>query len=433
MIDYDKIRCDIARLRGAAAELDAHAALQGRSLSADELKIKRDLLKEAENLSLELPSSGPLTLQGITDPYGQRVASSEGYELRAPGQAKDYRSLFGTRSDGYTWKDRSTDYFSAVMSGRHHPDLITRSMNETTPSDGGFLVPTEYAQQIHAVSLENELVMPRCFVQPMKSNECHIPAMAIGSHSTSLYGGFTASYTDEAGTINEANPKTRSMTLNAKKLTGLIRLSNELVSDLPGGPDQIIQICGKGLSWYRDKAFLKGSGVGQPLGILNSSCLISVAAEDGQPADTICYENLVNMFARMYSGGFKNSCWVVHQTCLPQLLTLSITIGVGGDHIPVMREDGSGGYTILTRPVLITEKTEPLGDVGDIIFADLSQYVAGLRAGMRFDMSPHVHFSTDETLVRLVERHDGQPLWSEALTLEDGVTTVSPFIVLAAR
>jgi len=432
-MDYAKIRSDIARLRGAAAELDAHASLQGRNLSAEETKIKRELLKEAENLSLELPSGGPVTLQGIQDPYGQRVTSSEGFELRSPGQSKDYRSLFGSRDEGYRWKDRSIDYFSAVMSGRHHPDLLTRSMNETAPSDGGFLVPVEYAQQIHAVSLENELVMPRCYVQPMKSNECHIPAMAIGSHSTSLYGGFVASYVDEAGSINEASPKTRSMTLNARKLTGLVRLSNELAADMTGGVDQIVQICGKGLSWYRDRSFLKGSGAGEPLGIMNSGCLITVSAEDGQPTNTVNYTNLTKMFARMYSGGFKNSCWIVHQTCLPQLLTLSITIGAAGDHIPVMREDGSGGYTILTRPVLITEKTEKLGDQGDIIFCDLSQYVVGLRQGMRFDLSPHVHFSTDETLARLIERHDGQPLWSEALTLEDGVTTVSPFITLQAR
>ena len=52
---------------------------------------------------------------------------------------------------------------------------------------------------------------------------------------------------------------------------------------------------------------------------------------------------------------------------------------------------------------------------------------------MRFDMSIHVHFTTDELLARLIERHDGQPLWDEPLTLEDGSTEVSPFVVLAAR
>jgi hypothetical protein len=44
-----------------------------------------------------------------------------------------------------------------------------------------------------------------------------------------------------------------------------------------------------------------------------------------------------------------------------------------------------------------------------------------------------VYFTTDELLARLIERHDGMLTWNEALTLEDGVNTVSPFVVLAER
>lgn len=305
-------------------------------------------------------------------------------------------------------------------------------MSETVSSDGGFLVPVEYAKKIHAVSLENELVMPRAYVQPMTSNEMKLPGMEIGDHSSNLYGGFTASYTAEAGTISEANPKARQMTLNAKKLTGLLRFSNELAADIPGGENQIVQICGKGLSWYRDKAFLKGSGAGEPLGILNASCLIEVAKEAGQSADTIVYENLTKMMSRMYAGSFANSVWVCHQSTIPQLLSLSLAIGTGGAAVPVMSES-NGVFKILTRPVIFTEKTEKLGDKGDIMLCDFSQYVVGLRSEMRFDMSIHVHFTTDELLARLIERHDGQPLWDEALTLLDGTNTVSPFVTLATR
>jgi len=305
-------------------------------------------------------------------------------------------------------------------------------MSETVPSDGGFLLPSQTAAQIHAVSLENEIIMPRAFVQPMQTNEIKIPAMAIGSHASSLMGGFTASYVAELGTINEADPKTRSMTLQAKKLTGLIRFSAELQADIPGGEAQIVNICGKGLSWYRDRFFLKGTGSGQPLGILNAPCLISVAKETGQKADTIVYENLTKMMARIYPGSFSNSVWIMHQSTIPQLLTLSIAIGMAGNSIPVMSES-SGKFSILTRPVIFTEKTETLGDKVDVLLADLSQYVVGLRSEMRFDMSIHVHFSTDEVLARLIERHDGQPLWDTPLTLADGVTTVSPFVTLDAR
>ena len=362
----------------------------------------------------------------------QHRTSREAYELRSPQDSKKYRDLYGERA-GYAWQDKSINFFQAVFSGRHHPELTTRSMIEGMPSDGGFLVPTEYSEQIHNVSLENELVMPRCFVQPMKTNEFHLPAMEIGDHGSNLFGGFAGSYVSETGTIDENSPKTRDMELNARKLTGLLRFSSELNEDIPGGFNRIIEICGKGLAWYRDKAFLKGTGAGQPLGILNAPCLLVQAKESGQGASTITYKNLTGMLSKLYPGSFRNSIWIAHQTTIPQLLSLTIAVGTGGAFIPVLTEDRGGTFKMLTRPVIFTEKTEPLGSRGDLILADLSQYIVGLRAELRFDLSIHKHFTTDEILARLIERHDGQPLWDKPLTLEDGSTQVSPFVVLAER
>jgi HK97 family phage major capsid protein len=232
--------------------------------------------------------------------------------------------------------------------------------------------------------------------------------------------------------VSEANPKTRQMTLNAKKLTGFLRFSNELMSDIPNGENQILDICGKGLAWYRDKAFLKGSGAGEPLGILNAGCTLVQAKESGQSAATIQYQNLTGMLSKLHPACFKNSVWICHQSAIPQLLELSIAVGTGGSHIPVMTEM-NGGFSILTRPVIFTEKVEALGSQGDILLADFSQYVVGLREEMRIDLSQHVYFTTDEGAARLIERHDGQPLWDEALTMEDGSTEVSPFVTLAER
>jgi HK97 family phage major capsid protein len=427
---YEQV--DIAKLSKKIGDITTKAHNEKRALTAQEAGIVAELEEGINELRMHLPAGGPLTLQN--GPLGGHISGGGAplgrRELRPPGSDLSYRALFGG-GGGAEWTDKQTGFYEAVFSGRHHPGLVNATMTESVPSDGGFLVPTQQAAQIHAVSLENELVMPRCFVQPMTSNECKIPAMSIGDHSTALMGGFTASYTDELGTISEANPKTRAMLLTAKKLTGLIRFSNELAADIPGSESQITNLCGKGLAWYRDKAFLKGTGAGQPLGILNAPCLIEVEPEGGQGA-TITYTNLVNMVSRLFAGSFSNSAWIAHQTCIPQLLQLSLPIGTGGSAIQVMTES-SGLFKILTRPVVFTEKTEPLGSKGDIMLCDFSQYVVGLRQGMRFDTSIHAHFTTDELLARLIERHDGMPLWSEALTLLDGSTTVSPFVTLAAR
>jgi HK97 family phage major capsid protein len=261
----DKIR----KLSEKITVIETRAAEQSRELTAEEGGIICEMQGSIEALTKSLPQDR-LTVIG---PHGIRNVGGA-YALKGPNDKKDWKSLFGT--GGYSWPDKETNFFSASFSGRHHPGLIRAGMTEGTPSSGGFLVPVEQAAKIHAVSLENEIVQPRSYVQPMASNTCKIPAMSIGDHGTALFGGFTASYTGEAGTISEHSPKARSMELNAKKLTGLIRFSSELSADTPGGMSQIETLCGKGLAWYRDKAFLKGTGAGEPLGVLRAPCTIVV-------------------------------------------------------------------------------------------------------------------------------------------------------------
>lgn len=247
----------------------------------DNLEQQGDALETALAIS-QSPGGGGISTGHLSD-----FTNGKGYALLGPKDNKSYQALFGNQ-DTHPWTDKENSFFQAVFSGRHHPGLVQASAM-TEGGNAGFLVPTEQTAKIHAVSLENELVLPRCFLQPMRSNELKIPAMSIGDHGSNLYGGFTASYTAETGTISEKNPKTRQIDLIAKKLTGLLRFSNELAADIPGGEKQLVDICGKGLAWYRDKAFLKGTGAGTPLGILNADCTVVVDKETGQGADTIVY------------------------------------------------------------------------------------------------------------------------------------------------
>lgn len=425
---YEDTRENIRKLSEKIFDMKGQAERQNRDLTNTEEGLIAEMQGAITSLTKELPQAA-LTQHTGSLLGGGSIRHDGAYALIAPNGRKDYNAMFG--NNGHQWADKDVNFFSAALSGRHHPGLIKNSMSETVPSDGGFLVPSETASRIHAVSLENELVMPRAFVQPMRSNSITMPGLSIGDHSTALFGNFIASYTAELGTISEHSPKARAMELIAKKLTGLIRFSSELNADTPGGMSQIETLCGKGLAWYRDKSFLKGTGAGEPLGILNAGCTIEVDPETGQSSG-IAYENLTKMMSRMFAGSFSNSVWVCHQSTIPSLLTLSLQIGLGGDAIPVMTES-NGQFKMLTRPCVFTEKTETLNTKGDIMLCDFSQYVVGLREGMRFDTSIHVAFETDEILSRIIERHDGQPLWDTSLTLEDGSTTVSPFVTLGTR
>lgn len=343
---------------------------------------------------------------------------------------KSYQGLFGKTLSNDDWKNED-EFYMAATSGQYHPGLVKASLNEGVPSDGGYLIPTEYSRKIHDVSLENEIVLPRCAVEPMRSNTKKIPGTVIGDHSQNLYGGIVGYWTAEGGTLQETNPKFRQMTLDAKKLTILFKFSNELKEDVENFGSKISTLAANGLSWFRDRAFLKGSGAGMPLGILNSDCCIEVDPEAGQ-TEPLMYQNLAKMVGRIHPACFKNSVWIIHITQIPYLLSLSIPVGTGWSYYPVLQES-NGIWTVLTRPVIFTEKTETLNTKGDVLLADLTQYVVGLRKEMRFETSIHMGFTTDESHGRLITRVDGQPLWNEPLTLEDGSTTAGPFVTLGDR
>ncbi len=231
----------------------------------------------------------------------------------------------------------------------------------------------------------------------------------------------------EAGAVQK--PVLARIAMHAQKVAIFCPSSNELLSDGLGWEQQLTAAMRVALSWGLDNAFFNGTGVGQPLGIFASPNLITVAKEIGQGADTVIYENLMNMAARHKN--YANATWVASQTAMPQLLTLSVPIGTAGSHIPVLTKT-AGQFEILQRPVVFTEKLAPVGDLGDILLADFDQYAIGMRQEADLARSEHALFDEDQTYFRIISRLDGRPIDPAAETPKNG-STLSPFVTLAAR
>jgi HK97 family phage major capsid protein len=89
--------------------------------------------------------------------------------------------------------------------------------------------------------------------------------------------------------------------------------------------------------------------------------------------------------------------------------------------------------TLLGRPVIETEFNATLGDKGDIVLADLSEY-AMIDRDVQAASSIHLQFLTDQVAYRFVYRCDGQPKASAPLTPYKGTSnTLSSFVTLNER
>ena len=311
-------------------------------------------------------------------------------------------------------------------------------LNETQGADGGFLVQTQESSTLIKRAYETSLFASRCTKIGISPNANGLKINAVDESSRangSRWGGIQAFWENEADAYTGSRPKFRPMTLVLKKLTGLCYATEELLQDASALESVISEGFKEEFGFKLDDAILRGTGAGQPLGIKNSAAFISQAKESGQNADTIVLNNIAKMRSRLWVRSRGSYVWTINQDCEPQLNILSLT--VGNNSYPVLMPatgiSGAPYDTMYGRPVIPTEYNDTLGDAGDVIAADFSQYLLIDKGTMQQAASVHVRFVYDEMTYKFTYRVDGQPLWDKALTPYKGTNTVSPFVGLAER
>lgn len=313
--------------------------------------------------------------------------------------------------------------------------------NEAIGSDGGFLVNTDFATTLLKNAYNNSVILNggpgysgvTRIPLSANSNGININALAEASRADgSRWGGIQAYWLEEGGTFAGSRPKFRQIALKLKKLTGLCYATDELLADATALESVISQGFGEEFAFKLQDALINGTGAGQPLGILNAAATVSQAKESAQTATTINATNIKKMYGRMFARSIPNSVWHINQDCWQQLFSLA-DAGNNSLYVPPGGLSAAPYGTLMGRPVVPIEQCATLGTVGDILFADWSEYLWCDKGTMESASSMHVQFLTGEMVYRFTFRCDGQPAWNSALTPFKGSNTQSPFISLATR
>ena len=172
-----------------------------------------------------------------------------------------------------------------------------------------------------------------------------------------------------------------------------------------------------------------------PLGIISSKSLVTVPKVSSQTAGTVNIQNIVGMWSRCWGKSRQNAVWFINQDIEPQLYTMALSVGTGGIpvYMPAGGISGSPYSTLYGRPVIPLEQCQTLGTTGDIVLADLSQYLIIDKGGISAASSIHVRFLYDENCFRFIYRVDGQPVWGTSLIPAKGSNSLSPFVALQTR
>jgi len=445
----DKMEAILAKAEGekramTAEELSERESLMAAYKAADaewkSVEAEKELRRQAYG-----DGGGALTIEGnpnhpITGPdqpiYRGSPATMLGEQLMdirtmsLPGGMATAKEVSEARSRVEQCEKRSREKLQKNL--KEERTVSTGGMTVGVPTEGGIFLQGETSVDLMTNGFNNSEVLPRTSKRTLTATQ-YVKIIGIDEKSrvTGSRGGGIRVYTNkELGEATASKTKFSEIRIEPQKLTGLFHASGEMIQNVTFLGQEMRQLFGEEFAFKCQDLAIRGSGAGEALGVLNADCLVSVAKETNQAADSIKTQNLSKMWAR-FSG--KNPVWFINRDCGPELDLLSITAGTGALEPRFVTYDAQGIMRIKGAPVIPIEQCETVGTVGDIILADWGQYVCADKGDIQEAMSIHVDFVYDQQCYRFIYYFDGQPRWSSAITPFKGAGTRSPFIALASR
>jgi len=458
-MNYREILKEARDLYTKAAASTDPAEIEDLVAQAEVAEQRADAAKKAEGIVDEAPvTDGVPTTQaqairegllsagvapGVADAtikaMGGNGAGSAPFS-RGDDGGKSFRDFLGCIRYGNRSRLRNvygSKYDAEAFEGIKASFPWMKDLEESSGATGGYTVPTEMlVDELLMVEMGEAVVRPLARSFPMSSRSLTIPMLDQGDQPAEYwkldyFGGVLSYWTEEGGAKTETEPGFKQLELVAHKLAGYTQASDELLADSPLGIENLLVSLFRGaISTREDFGFLRGTGVGMPLGVLNSTVLLT---QNRATANTIEYRDLMRMLDDFMPGSFPNAVWCISHTALPTVLQMEDTAGNN-----VFVPNATGGVTqpmpgtLLGRPIIITEKLPTIGNTGDVLLADFSYYIIGDRLNTAINSSIHYDFINDLTTWRFVHRVDGQP-WLDEPVYIDTANQVSPFVALHAN
>ncbi len=402
----------------AARKVEIRGLLEGDpEANLDEINTELKAL-EAEETELRRRQEMAASIQACAAPEVRTIATTAEPKVFAEPKQPEWRN-FG-------------EFLQAVRFNQHdrrlqfkefeHPE--TRGLQMVPGAQGGFLVPEQFSTQLLQIGPQDAIVRPRATVIPAGSPPDAPITFPVLDHSGArgVYSGVTVVWIGEGQQKPPTQPAFREITITPREVAAHTVVTDKLLRNTEAASVVVRTLLRRAILAAEDVAFLSGLGVNQPVGIIGHGSAINVVRAG---ANQISYADVVGMYARAKFGG--PLCWIASPTTLPQLMRM--TDGAQGLIWQPNARDGAPG-TLLGLPVFLNERSPVLGQVGDLILADLQYYLIKDGSGIYISASEHVQFINNKTVIKAFWNVDGQPWLTSPLLLEDGVSTVSPFVIL---
>lgn len=302
-----------------------------------------------------------------------------------------------------------------------------KALSATVPSDGGYLVPEVYANEII------ELLYPATTIYSlgarrldMVNGNLNIPKVKTGSRAT---------FSGENRVTPKSAPKFGNLKLSAKKLTALIPMSNDLLrstnfdNDVIVGQDITKQMA-LGVEWG---AFMGSGNEFQPLGILNNKKVQTISADKIDAAYatkgvlTAAFPNYMAAVV-LKSNTYAEGLGFVFNTSVEQFFK-SMRDNVGGF---IFADEMNANGTLAGYPYKTTNLLETVDGKAKIIFGNWNDMIIGEQGALEIVTSKEgtwtddsgnlvSAFENDQTLIRAINNVDVGLRHEESFAIAENV------------
>lgn len=316
---------------------------------------------------------------------------------------------------------------------------LSGGLNTTIDADGGYAIQSDFVGAILDRVYERSLVLDKVTTRSITSNSNRANWVTLDDSQDAsetgavVAGGVQVYWCEEGTTVAKSKPSYVNDELKLAKIMGICYTTEEMLQDVPFTAQVVEESFSDAVDALLRHGIYNGNGSqsgqpNQPYGILKSNALVTVTPT----GNALTAQDLLNMKARMRKKNWANAVWIMH----PDMEASLPLLNDGKDNLLYMPAGGISNAqydTILGRPVIYDEYLSAMGTKGDILLADMAEYLIIKKGEERKDWSMHVAFLTDEQVFRIILRVNGKPMRNTTYKVRNSSLTRGAFVTLDSR
>lgn len=362
------------------------------TLRAEEMKSMQGELQTLQTVIEDLRKpSGVFTLGGGDE---KSVSDDDPYSA---GNLSVYADIRMANKGDSAARERLTKGFEGL-------NTEGKAMTEGVAAQGGYLVRPQVERQIVEALELNNVLRGMCSKLNVTTNSIQLDQLGLST---------TAGWVAELAQKPESTGMTlATITASVFTAAGLATISNQLLADSNPAIDGLVTAdLAKRLVALEEAAFIAGDGTGKPLGILNTPGLGATPLTTTTIVDLL--DAILDAIASVETNHGAPSAILMHPRTWTRILKSRDAQGAyyidpaGGVQDPRTGLRGPikslWGYQVILSNRMPTnlgggtnESRVIVGDFGEALILD--------RQAITVDESPHVYFTTNQTVFRAEKR-----------------------------